>query len=402
MKNSNQELIGGSLMFFLLLISCYLRGQSLPSGQDLKYNPVITAVPFLTISPDSRHSAMGDVGVATSPDANSQYLNPSKYAFVEDKFGISVSYVPWLRKLSNDINLEYIAGFYRLNENQVIASSLRYFSYGDILLTDPNGSTMSNIKPTEYALDFSYSRKLSEEFSGGVAIRYIRTNLFSGYNQQNYSSGNAMSSDVSFYYHHDWQSEVLKTFAAGINISNIGSKISYNEGQNKEFLPANMRLGASYFNQFKENQSLSFSLDFNKLLVPTPGLSGTGQSISASSKTAIDALFSSFSDAPGGLKEELQEVTISTGLEYWYNRRFAVRSGYFNEARNKGNRHFFSTGAGIKMNSFSIDFSYLIPTDQNSPLANVMRFTILFNTSSFKKRSSQEPHPDSGVSNRNL
>jgi hypothetical protein len=246
---------------------------------------------------------MGDVGVATSPDVNAQSLNPSKYAFVEDNFGIAVSYVPWLRKLANDINLEYIAGYYRLNDNQVIASSLRYFSYGDILLTDQNGTSMNSISPNEYALDFSYNRKLSDEFSGGIAIRYIHTNLFSGIGQQNYSSGNALSSDVSFYFHHSWQPNYLKTVAAGINVSNVGSKISYSDGRYTEFLPANLRLGASYLNEFSQNQTLTLSLDFNKLLVPSRQVA-SGES----GKTVIDGLFSSFTDAPGGLKEELKRL----------------------------------------------------------------------------------------------
>lgn len=378
----------------LYIMGLKAEAQTLPTGQEIRYNPISTAVPFLTITPDSRHGAMGNVGVATSPDANSQYLNPSKYAFVEDKFGYSVSYTPWLRKLVGDINLAYLSGYYRIDNNQVIGSSLRYFSMGDILLMDQNGTSMMNVRPNEFALDFSYSRKLSDYFSGGIALRYIRTDLSGGISQQTYSPGNAFATDVSFFYNKKWEgNDQTKTLAVGVNLSNIGSKISYNDGQTKEFLPANMRLGATFTNEFNEMNSLSFSLDFNKLLVPTPSTQivsdNNGGAIvlpdNSSNQSVISAVFGSFTDAPGGMKEELQEITVSTGLEYWYNKRFTLRAGYFNEAQNKGNRKFFTTGVGVKMNFCSVDFSYLIPTSQNNPLANTIRFTILFNADSFKK-----------------
>jgi hypothetical protein len=377
----------------LIIMSLSTEAQSLSNGQEVRYNPITTAVPFLTITPDSRHSAMGDVGVATSPDANSQYLNPSKYAFVDGNYGFSVSYTPWLRKLVSDINLAYLAGYYRIDNNQVVGSSLRYFSLGSILLTDQNGTDMANVKPNEFALDFSYSRKLSDYLSGGIAIRYIRTDLAGGISQQAYSAGNAFATDVSFFYNKSWKGTLQsKAIAFGINLSNIGSRISYNDGQTKEFLPANMRLGGTFTNEFDELNSLSFSLDLNKLLVPTPSSQvvsdNNGGTIvlpdNSSNKSVIGALFSSFSDAPGGFKEELQEYTISTGLEYWYNKRFALRTGYFNEVQNKGNRKFFTTGVGVKMNLCSIDLSYLIPTRQNNPLANTIQFTILFDADSFR------------------
>jgi len=394
MTQNNLNLAGFIIFIFLVIMELNADSQSLTSGQEIRYNPISTAVPFLTIMPDSRHGAMGNVGAATSPDANSQYLNPSKYAFVEDKFGFSVSYTPWLRKLVSDINLAYLAGYYRIDNNQVIGSSLRYFSLGNILLTDQNGTNIANIKPNEFAFDLSYSRKLSEFLSGGIAIRYIRTYLSGGISQQTYSPGSAFATDVSFFYNKTWKgTDQTKGIAVGINLSNIGSKISYNEGQTKEFLPANMRLGATFTNEFDEMNSLSVSLDLNKLLVPTPSTQivsdNNGGTIvlpdNSSNKSVIDALFSSFSDAPGGLKEELQEITVSTGLEYLYNKRFALRTGYFNEAQNKGNRKFFTAGVGVKMNHCSVDFSYLIPTNQTNPLANTIRFTILFNTDSFKK-----------------
>ena len=369
-------------------------GQTLSTGQEVRYNPISTAVPFLTITPDSRHGAMGDVGVATSPDANSQYLNPAKYAFSEDKFGFSLSYTPWLRQLVNDINLAYLAGYYRLNNNEVIASSLRFFSMGDITLRGQDQMTIGTVSPSEFAFDVSYSRRLSDKFSGGVALRYIRSDLSGGIGTETYTAGNAFSTDVSFYYVNKWGGTgESKSISAGINFSNIGSKISYDDGANKEFLPANMRLGTTYTTELDDYNSLSVSLDLNKLLVPTPvtkwdTLDG-GVIIlpdNTSNKSLVSSIFGSFTDAPGGLKEELQEFTISTGAEYWYNKQFALRAGYFHEAQNKGNRKFFTAGVGVKMNIASIDFSYVIPVQRNNPLANTIRFTLLFNVDSFTKK----------------
>jgi len=382
-------------ILFLSTVSLIAAGQSLPTGQEVRYNPISTAVPFLTITPDSRHGAMGDVGVATSPDANSQYLNPSKYAFTEGKFGFSLSYTPWLRELVNDINLAYMAGYYRLNNNEVIASSLRFFSMGDITLTGQDQTTIGTVSPSEFAFDVSYSRKLSDRLSGGVAMRYIRSDLSGGIGAETYTAGNAWATDVSFYYFNKWGGTGdSRSIAAGINFSNIGGKISYDEGQNKEFLPANMRLGTTFTNEIDDFNSFSVSLDFNKLLVPTPktqlSYSSTGEVVvlpdNTSNQSVISSIFGSFSDAPGGLKEELQEFTISTGAEYWYNKQFALRAGYFYEAQNKGNRKFFTAGVGVKMNIAAIDFSYVIPVQRNNPLANTIRFTVLFDVDSFTKK----------------
>jgi hypothetical protein len=338
---------------------------------------------------------MGDIGAATSPDANSQYLNPSKYVFAEDKFGFSMSYTPWLREYVNDINLEYLAGYYKLDNDQSIGSSLRYFSMGNIQLNDQNGTALATVNPHELAFDLSYSRKLSEHLSGGVAFRYIHSDLSGGIGAESYTPANAFASDVSFFYNKSWTGTAAqtKTIGLGINFSNIGSKISYNDGLTKEFLPANLKLGSTFTNEFDKVNSLSISLDFNKLLVPTPSRSITfdnnGSVVvlpdNSSNKPVIDAIFSSFTDAPGGLKEEIQEITVSTGLEYWYNHQFALRGGYFNEAQNKGNRKFYTAGAGIKLKVASIDFSYLIPVSQTSPLANTIRFTIIFDANSFNK-----------------
>ncbi|MCL4483020.1 MAG: type IX secretion system outer membrane channel protein PorV [Bacteroidetes bacterium] len=373
--------------------------QSLPTGQEVQYNPITTAVPFLTITPDSRHGAMGDVGVATSPDANAQYWNPSKYAFTKDNFGFALSYTPWLRQLVNDINLAYLAGYYKLDPYQTFGASLRYFSMGNVILTDQNGTNLANVSPNEFAFDISYSRKLSDNLSGGIALRYIRSDLSGGIGAETYSPGHAFSSDVSFYYNKNFgESSNDQSVSAGINLSNIGSKISYDDGQNKEFLPANLRLGATYSKEFDSNNSIALSFDLNKLMVPTPKQStgtanGSGGIVlpdNYSNMSAVSSIFSSFTDAPGGMKEEFREINYSMGVEYWYNHQFAIRGGYFHESESKGNRKFFSTGLGIKMNICSIDFSYLIPIHQNNPLANTIRFTLLFDIKSFTKTKKEE------------
>jgi hypothetical protein len=396
MKGKCFSLTGLIVFIYVVTVCVSANGQSLTTGQETRYNPISTAVPFLTITPDSRHGAMGNTGVATSPDANAQYLNPSKYAFAEEHWGVSASYTPWLRKLVNDVNLAYVSGYYSLKNNQAIGASLRYFSMGDVALEDINGTNLGSVRPNEFALDFSYSRKLSDYFSGGIAFRYIRTDLNGGMSQEAYTAGNAIAADVSFFYTKRREGGYQpKTFSWGVDLSNIGSKISYNGGQTREFLPANMRLGAAFTNEFDELNSLSFSFDINKLLVPTPltaNENGSGGGLvvitdSRSNESVMEGIFSSFTDAPGGFKEELQEYTVSTGLEYWYNKRFALRTGYFNEAQNKGNRKFFTMGAGFKASICSIDFSYLIPVQQNNPLANTIRFTISFNPGVIKKET---------------
>jgi hypothetical protein len=387
------------LIFLIITNPLYTHAQSLATGQEVRYNLITTAVPFLTITPDSRHGAMGDVGAATSPDANSQYLNPSKFAFIDGKYGFSFSYTPWLSELVSDNNLSYLAGFYRIDNNQVIGSSLRYFSMGDITLTGQDQTVLGTVRPNEFAIDFSYSRKLSDKISGGVAIRYIRSDINGGIGTENYMAGNALAADVSFYYNKKWGSQGSeKLIAYGINFSNIGSKISYDLGSNKEFLPANMRLGTTFTTELNVNNSLSFSLDFNKLLVPTPStqqISGSEENVVvlpvySTNKSVISSVFGSFTDAPGGFNEELQEFTISTGMEYWYNKKFALRTGYFNETENKGNRKFFSAGVGVRMNKVAIDFSYVIPTQKNNALSNTFRFTLLFDIDSVVKKQATE------------
>ena len=395
MKNINVRPFSARLILSAVipLLTCTLsQAQSLATGQEIRYNPITTAVPFLTITPDSRQGAMGDAGAATSPDANSQHWNPSKYAFIDDQYGISLSYTPWLRQLTGDINLAYLAGYFKLDALQTIGTSLRYFSLGSIRQTDRNGTYISTANPNEFAFDVSYSRKLSDVFSGGVSIRYIRSDLSNGSTGTmngagTYSAGNAFATDVSFYYQNRLGGEGSKnSIAAGVNFSNIGSKISYNQGSTKEFLPANMRLGTTFTTELNDSSSFSFSVDLNKLLVPTPNIVANQSDGSVivtpdnnSGKSVISSIFGSFSDAPGGLKEELQEITLSFGAEYWYRKKFAVRGGYFNESQHKGNRKYFSAGLGIKIKSCNIDLSYLIPVHKNNPLANTIRLSVLFN-----------------------
>lgn len=384
-------------MVFSFLLSLIAAGQSLPTGQEVRYNPIVTSVPFLNITPDSRHGGMGDVGVATSPDANSQYLNPSKYAFTEGPFGFSLSYTPWLRGIVNDVSLSYLAGYIKLDRNQVIGSSLRYFSMGEIVLTGADEVNIGTTKPSEFAFDLSYSRKLSDNLSGGVTLRYIHSNLFGGFGLENYTAGNAVASDVSFFYLNNWgDSRLAKSIAVGINFSNIGSKISYDHGSSKYFLPANLKIGTTYTTDLNDNSSISMSLDFNKLLVPTPTYSYTTTDDvivlpgkDSNDQSVTSAIFGSFSDAPGGFKEELSEVTVSVGAEYWYKKYFALRTGYFNESQDKGNRKYFSTGIGLKMKATTVDFSYVLPVQSNNPLANTMRITLLFNFEALTKSQSQ-------------
>lgn len=405
-----------AFLFLALLTGRLAFAQTTSSGQEATYNPISTAVPFLTISPDSRHSAMGDVGVATSPDANSEFHNPSQYAFVEGKFGLGLSYSPMMRQLVDDIYLAYLSGFYRIDSRQVIGSLLRYYSLGEINITSQDHVKMATTKPGEYAFDMSYSRKLSDHFSGGVTLRYIHSDLTGGIGgsqagSESYNAGNAFSTDVSFYYTSGYErspdeATAPKAFSAGINLSNIGSKISYDQGTNKEFLPANLRIGASYFIPLNERNTLSWSVDVNKLMVPTPSYqttTGTGGTLitraSTNNTPVISSIFSSFTDAPGGMKEELQECTVSTGIEYWFINRFALRGGYFNEANNKGDRKYFTTGIGVRMDVVSLDCSYAISVNRFSPVTNTIKFTLLFNIDSFssRRRSPGNANPSDGI-----
>ena len=351
-------------------------------------NTITTAVPFLMITPDSRSGSLGDVGAATSPDASSISTNPAKYSFIEDDLGFSISYVPWLRALVPDINLSYISGYKKLNQNDAVAFELRYFSLGDITFTDILGNTLGQFNPNELALGGSYSRKLSDLFSLSLATRYIYSNLTGGQMAGDIqtNAGKSFAADVAGYYSN--KIRFLKKdsdLSFGFNISNIGNKISYTNVGERDFIPINLKLGSSININFDDYNSMSYSFDINKLLVPTPPLYNSENEIIAGKDpnvSVVSGIFQSFSDAPDGFSEELREINLSFGTEYWYAQQFALRGGYFYEHDTKGGRKFFTFGAGVKYNVFALDFSYLINASRTingtNPLANTMRFTMIF------------------------
>jgi hypothetical protein len=362
-------------------------------------NTITTAVPFLMIGPDARSGGMGEVGAATAPDASSQHWNPAKYPFADKDMSIGISYSPWLRKLVNDINLAYLNFYKKIGDKQAVHASLTYFSLGDITFTDISGEVIGNYKPNEFAIDAGYSRKFSEKFSGSVVGRFIYSNLTQGQFVQGVSTkpGTSIAADVALYYKTDLSISGLagSDLAFGLDISNIGAKISYSDDdQAKDFIPTNMRLGGSLGIDIDDYNSFRFSMDVNKLLVPTPPIykvDTTGQPIiGPDGKPEIEAgmdpdvsvvtgMIQSFYDAPGGFSEEMKEFIWVVGVEYWYDKQFGVRAGYFHESKMKGNRQFFTLGLGLRYNVFGLDFSYLIPTQQNNPLANTLRFTLTFN-----------------------
>ncbi|NSW95361.1 MAG: type IX secretion system outer membrane channel protein PorV [Bacteroidales bacterium] len=361
---------------------------------DGELNAIQTVVPFLIIAPDSRAGAMGDVGAATSPDAYSMHWNPAKFAFINSKGGVGISYAPWLRNLVPDINIAYLTGYYRIDEKQVASSSLLYSSLGDVPFTDEFGNLERTFKPNELAFDIGYSRLFTENLSGGIAFRFIYSNLTGG----TYSGGAAtkpgtsFAADISGYYHKDltlFNRDAL--LGIGLNISNIGSKMSYSDAQTSDFIPMNMRLGTSGTVNIDEFNKLTLAVDFNKLLVPTPPIYNTDMEIIDGKDPNVSvpvAIFQSFYDAPGGFKEEMREISISFGAEYWYNEQFAIRGGYFHENETKGNRKYFTAGAGFSLKGFTIDFSYLMPLAQNHPLARTLRFSLAFDIYNIRGGSS--------------
>ncbi|WP_291910871.1 type IX secretion system outer membrane channel protein PorV [Chitinophaga sp. CB10] len=352
------------------------------TGQlDGRTNTINTAVPFLRITPDARSGAMGDVGLAISPDANSIYYNLSKLPFSDVNSSIAVTYTPWLKELVNDVFLATVSGYTKIDENQAVSGSLRYFSLGTINFRDITNTDQGNFRPREFAIDAGYARKLSEHFGVGLTGRFIYSNLAGGQtvNDQTIRPGKAFAADVSGYYTKDFEKDdgTVNKLSVGLAITNIGTKISYtSSAQNKDFIPTNFGLGAAYKLSLDEMNTLTFALDINKLMVPTPDTSGKYKD-----KSVLEGMFSSFGDAPGGFKEELQELMYSVGMEYWYNQQFAVRAGYFNENKNKGNRKYFTAGVGIKYDIFGLNFSYLVPSGsgiQRNPLSNTLRFTLTF------------------------
>jgi hypothetical protein len=360
-------------------------GIGVVNAQTDPINVVTTAVPFLRISPDARGGGMGDLGVATSADANSAFWNLSKTPFNVNKGGIGLTYTPWLQGLDiKDVYLASLTGYYKLDEIQAFSGSLRYFSLGNIQFTDNNGSELGQYRPREYAIDFGYSRKLSEKLGVGLMIRYINSSLASGDPNNSgtiYQPGQSVAADISMF--HSNLKENGEGLNYGVSISNLGTKISYtNDATQKDFIPANLGLGATYTKVFNSDSKVTFGLDINKLMVPTPPAIGDSAGLAEyRSMSVVSSWFKSFGDAPDGFSEELAELTTSIGAEFWYQNQFAFRAGYFYESPSKGNRQYFTLGAGLKYEMFGLNFSYLIPSGSGvnrNPLSNTIRFGIIF------------------------
>ncbi len=388
------------LAYSLLAAAMLAVPLSASADDDIKnneFNPITTGVTSMSITPDARGASMGDLGVATDPDVNSQYWNPSKYAFAYSGAGVSLSYTPWLRKIVNDIFLANLSGYWKIGsgDNQAVSASLRYFSLGEISNTDDQGNKLSSVNPFEMSVDVGYSRKLSEKFSMGVALRYIYSDLgYSEMSLQDQSSGaSAFAADISGYfttYPVIGRNECQWSW--GWNISNIGSKVSYNGGNDPAFLPTNLRIGTAFTFPLADYHNLTFAIDANKLLVPVkPRLADYENQQEYEDalqkwkdESSISGIFKSFNDAPGGFKEELREITYSIGAEYAYNQQFFLRAGYYHENKYKGNRQYFGLGAGFALNVLRLDAAYMIATAQNSPLDQTLRFTLSFDMDGIK------------------
>ncbi len=371
---------------------------TLLSGQDRNRRVITTAVPFLNFAPDSRHSGMGDVGAATTPDANSAHWNIGKLAFIGEDLGFSLSYSPWLGRITNDMSLSYLTGFKKIDENSYFGFDLRYFNMGDIQLTDGRGNELGEFTPRDIAIGGSYSRKLSGSLGIGVSARFIHSNLsgnISSVGGNESRPGISVGTDVGLYYNREiLKGEKIRYWSWGVTITNIGPKLTYNSSDDMDYIPTNLKLGTAYVIKIDEKNKITFALDFNKLLVPTPPIyrrnefdnlvrDPNGRLIIERGKDPnrplIAGMFGSMSDAPGGFKEELQEVTISSGVEYSHNNLFALRTGYFYENPTKGGRKYFTMGLGFKYSKATFDFSYLVPQIQNHPLAETLRVSLAYN-----------------------
>ena len=364
-----------------------LLGGAITVSNAQNINVVTSAVPFLRISPDARGGGMGDVGIATAPDANAAFANIARTPFATSKASIALNYSPWLRDLSvNDVFIASLGGYYKLDDKQAISASLRYFKLGTVQFTDQSGNDLQQYNPKEFAVDLGYSRKLSNKFGLGIAIRYINSNLAKGsFNSINYKAGSSVAGDLHLYHH--GAKENGQGLNWGLALSNLGSKISYSsDASQKDYIPANIGLGLAYTKVFDEANKITFALDFNKLLVPTPPkLTGNTASDSAAllkyrNQGVVSSWVKSFGDG-GGTNEEIQEVNISVGAEYFYNNQFGFRAGYFYENANKGNRKYFTVGATIKYSVAALNFSYIFPTGNGTnrnPLSNTYRFGLVF------------------------
>ena len=386
---------------FIVVISLLATFTALHAeGDKAKFAPVNTAVPSLSIAPDARGGGMGDNGASTTPDINSQYWNPAKYAFMYSKAGVSLSYTPWLRKLVNDVALANLSGYYKIGDSdlQAVGASLRYFSLGDVPYNPITGESTGNysVSPYEMAFDVSYSRKLSESFSMAVAMRYIRSDMGTDPADESRVPGNAFAADIAGYlekYVILGNSECLWSF--GFNVSNIGTKISYDGGEHNEFIPTTLRLGTGLLYPIDDYNRIGLYLDLSKYLVPSLPYLQEGYTDEEKAEydkkkeeynnvSGISGIFKSFGDSPDGFKGELQEVMVSIGAEYSYNEQFFLRGGYFYENANKGNRQSFSVGAGFRMSVFQLDAAYLVSTVQSNPLDQTLRFTLSFDMDGIK------------------
>ncbi len=410
---------GFGLIVILLTFTINSIGQGSISTNEIaggkRLNTITTAVPFLLIAPDSRMGAMGDAGAGTTPDASAMHWNASKLAFTKEKSGMLIGYTPWLRSLVPDISLSYLSGFYNMNKMLTLGASLKYFSLGDIQFTDEFGQELRKFNPNEFSIDVALAAKLGRDISGAFTLKYIHSNLTGGTAVQGADTkpGQMVAADLSVYYLNDRMKLAGRDIeiAAGLAISNIGGKMSYSNTTNKDFIPTNLRIGPRFTYVIDDFNKITIHADFNKLLVPTPPIYDTTQKIVAGKdpdRPVVEGMVSSFYDAPGNhmtdengnhilnedgtykvekgsvLKEEMREINWGIGLEYWYDELFALRAGYFWEHELKGNRKFFTVGAGIRYNIFGLDFSYLIPayfgnSAQQSPLQNTIRFSLILN-----------------------
>lgn len=385
MKKASPKLIAMSMACIISLTA------TAQSTTTKPINVVTTAVPFLRISPDARSGGMGDIGLATTPDANSAFNNLAKLPFAQSKSAIALTYTPWLKGLDlNDVYLATLTGYYKLDESQAVSSSFKYFSLGNIQFTDASGNNLNSYRPREFSIDAGYSRKLSDKLGLGIALRYIHSNLASGtFNGTTYKAGSSVAGDLSVFHDGTGGDANASGLNWGVALTNLGAKISYtNDATQKDYIPANLGLGIAYVKAIDETSKVTFGLDINKLLVPTPPTFTGNTATDAAAlqkyreKGVVSSWFSSFGDAPGGGSEELRELQVSLGAEYMYNNQFAFRAGYFYEHPTKGNRKYFTVGAGINYNMFGLNFSYLIPSGggiNRNPLSNTVRFGLIFN-----------------------
>ena len=379
-----------SLFILILVMSGFNSLSQNTLGQD---NAITTAVPFLLISPDARHAALGDAGVASSPDANSAWWNPGKLAFIDYSHGATLSVTPWLNKIVNDMYISYLGGFYKISREQAVALGIKYFDLGDISFRDQGNNPLGDFNPREFSFEATYSRMLTEQLSIGGTAKYIYSNLTGAFSGLDAKPGHSVAADVGIYYTKVIERSARNnTLSFGASLSNIGAKISYTNADNSDFLPTNLRLGAGYTTELNPYNKITFLLDLNKLLVPTPPERDEAGNIVRGKdpdRSLLSGMFGSFADAPDGAGEELKEIMISSGIEYWYNDTFAARLGYFNENSLKGNRKYLTVGTGFRRKTFGIDVAYLVPTNKREhPLAETLRFTFLLQVAGTRESES--------------